>query len=292
MIRVFPRMTSATPTDSLAFVGSPGRNFPDGPVRISVTFSWDIPKALQLANEWRRWYDDVRIGGPAFDDSGDQFHPGKFLRYGYTITTRGCPRQCPWCFVPKREGKLRELEIKPGWDVLDNNLLAASSAHLDSVFAMLRHQKRSIRFTGGLDARLLDDNAILRLQTVPIERVYVAYDEPAQRRMSLGAIERLRNAGLTQRQVGCFVLIGYNGDTYDAAEARCREVYEAGGESFAMLYRDETNSPRNQQWRILQRTWCRPAASKAEIRKSIMGSRGPHGRVEGAGNRRDNATVD
>ena len=74
------------------------------------------------------------------------------------------------------------------------------------------------------------------------------------------AISRLRKAGLTRRQVQCFVLIGYDGDTLDAVEGRLREVREWGGLPFAMLYRDESNTTPSKKWRRSQRLVCRPAA--------------------------------
>lgn len=126
MIRVFPRRTKWTPTDSLAFVGDPP--FPhllpsEQPVGISCTFTWDIPEARRLQRSWSRFYSNVQIGGPAFNDRGGFFHSGVFVKPGITITSRGCPNHCGFCLVPKREGSLRELPIVDGWNVADNNLL-------------------------------------------------------------------------------------------------------------------------------------------------------------------------
>lgn len=96
MIRVFPRKTKWTPTDYFAFVGDPPLFRPAS------------------------YYPDVSLGGPTFDDPGGEFTPGVFLKEGVTITSRGCPKRCPFCFVPKREGPLREYPVKDGWIVQDN----------------------------------------------------------------------------------------------------------------------------------------------------------------------------
>lgn len=107
MIRVFPRKTKWTPDDDLAFVGEPTLFLPeDQPVKISVTFTWDITEAERLYRAWSEYYSDVEMGGPAFDDHGDHFVPGRFVKSGVTITSRGCSKDCPWCLVPKREGWL------------------------------------------------------------------------------------------------------------------------------------------------------------------------------------------
>ena len=37
----------------------------------------------------------------------------------------------------------------------------------------------------------------------------------------------------------CYVLIGYRGDTMEAAEKRLRDAWKAGFIPYAMLYRDE-----------------------------------------------------
>ncbi len=43
LIRVFPRRTSLTPTDSMSFIGDPPTILPEADeVHVSVTFTWDI----------------------------------------------------------------------------------------------------------------------------------------------------------------------------------------------------------------------------------------------------------
>lgn len=128
--RVFPRRTAATPTDDLAFVNCPPPILimPEvDEVHVSVTFTWDIPRAEQLAREWEMVGSPVRMGGPAFNEPGGDFVPGRYLKPGYIVTSRGCPNRCWFCAVPKREGyALRELPITYGWNILDDNLLACS----------------------------------------------------------------------------------------------------------------------------------------------------------------------
>ena len=57
----------------------------------------------------------------------------------------------------------------------------------------------------------------------------------------------LRSEGVTQtsHRAACYVLIGYPGDTMDAAEKRLLDTYRAGFWPFAMLYRDASGSRRN-----------------------------------------------
>ena len=101
MIRVFPRRTKWTPEDELAYVGEPPPAMSDTkidmPIRISVTFLEDRKKAGKLALLWRKLATDVQIGGPAFDAGGGEFVPGRFIKHGVTITSRGWPISC--CLV-------------------------------------------------------------------------------------------------------------------------------------------------------------------------------------------------
>lgn len=263
-IRVFPRKTKATPTDEYAFVGDPVLFRPEAEtVLVSCAFTWDKPEAERLADSWARYYDDVRVGGPAYDDAGDWFMPGMFIKPGYTITSRGCDRQCDFCYVPRREGRVRELPIAEGHDVVDNNILSCSKQHIENVFAMLRARKRTVRFSGGLYNWRVGDWFVGLLQTVPLPQsrpgVFVAYDKPRDARETERAISLLRDSGLRQRAVGCYVLVGYDGDTMRAAEDRLHEVWAWGAMPFAMLYRDDTGET-TQEWRKFQRGWCRPAA--------------------------------
>jgi len=105
IIRVFPRRTSHTPTDGMAFCGNPPMDRPPAKeVHISVAFTWDRPEAEYLRQAWSEYYPIVKVGGPAYDDRGDGFTPGMYLKEGITTCSRGCNSNCPWCDVPRREG--------------------------------------------------------------------------------------------------------------------------------------------------------------------------------------------
>jgi hypothetical protein len=258
--RVFPRRTAATPTDDLAFVGEPPLwHIEADEVRVSCVFTWDKPEALRLSNVWRARGYRVDVGGPAFGDFAGEFEPGMYLADGMTITSRGCIRKCGFCFVPTREGALRTIAIKPGYNVLDNNLLACPRPHIEAVLDMLETQKHPAQFTGGLDARLLEDWFAKRLGEMRVDIAYTAYDADGERRSVVLAIARLREAGLTQRKVACYVLSGFAGDTIGRAEARCEDVCRWGATPFAMVYRSAEGEAISREWRAFARRWTRPA---------------------------------
>jgi len=268
--RVFPRRTRATPTDALAFVGAPPTDLPTGidEVHVSVSFSWDLDFAKVLAEKWCA-VAPTRIGGPAAGTRGEAFTPGVYLADGYTITSRGCPNRCWFCDVWKRDGPIRELPIRDGWNVLDSNLLACTEEHVADVFSMLAQQPMKAQFTGGLDpARVTRDVAQAIRQLKP-ENMFLAYDTPDDWPHVERAVRLLREAGnpWRGRRIRCYVLIGFPGDTIAAADDRLRKVLATGAFPAAMLYRNKQGR-RDASWAAFQRQWFRPAIVGA-IRKDL-----------------------
>jgi len=267
--RVFPSLTAATPTDALAFTGPPDASVEADEVHISVCFSWDLPEAERLEKTWRH-VAPVKIGGPATGERGDAFTPGMYLKPGYTITSRGCPNRCWFCEVPKREGNIRELPVCAGWNVLDDNLLACSEKHIRAVFEMLNRQRRRPELTGGLEARRLQPwmvHELCRIKRKPAQ-IFFAYDVPDDLDPMRLAGKMLREAGMTisSRIPRCYVLCGYRGDSFDAAELRMWQTIAAGFIPMAMLYRDASGK-RSRKWASFQREWARPAIIHAKLRE-------------------------
>lgn len=81
----------------------------------------------------------------------------------YGFLSRGCVRQCKWCIVPVKEGK-----IKPYWDIdrvangrkkivlMDNNLLAAGDYAIEQLEKVIE-RGYSIDLNQANDARILTD---------------------------------------------------------------------------------------------------------------------------------------
>lgn len=260
VIRVFPFRTSFTPDDPMAFVGDvplfrPAD--PKTPVRVSVTFRWHRREAERLARCWGAFYSDVKIGGPAYGDYGDEFTPGRFLKAGCTITSRGCVQHCGWC--PERNRPLRELKINPGWIVQDSNLLACSESHVREVFAMLREQPRAAVFSGGLDKHFLRDWHRPLFDSIRFSELWFACDV-TQDLPALEAAARILD-GIPLRKRRCYTMIGYTGEALADSQRRIERVFELGFMPFCQLYRpDDAVKEYPSEWKALQRKWCRPAA--------------------------------
>lgn len=256
--RVFPQKTNMCPVDNDVYFGRPPGllDLKYDEIHISCTFTRHRDVEF-LAYSWEK-YGTVRIGGPAFGDPGGEFTPGLYVKEGVTITSRGCIRNCPFCYVPGREGRIRELKIHAGNIIQDNNLLACSKGHIKKVFEMLRCQKK-IDFVGGLDCRLLEDWIIEELRSLKIYQLWFAYDSTKCESAIKRVAEKL-TPFFSRNKLRCYVLVGYGNDTVEKAEGRLRTIYELGFLPFAMRYDKHYQS--TNEWHKLIRTFSRPACTK------------------------------
>lgn len=248
-IRVFTTATGYTPVDELAFVGSPPKEdfLPPASldVQISVVWTWDIPLAITLSGEWGKYYKNVSIGGPAFNDSGRNFIPGRFVRKGIVFTSRGCNRKCPWCYIHKREGKIRELKIFSGHVIEDSNLLMCSGNHIKSVFKMLRKNGRESFFNGGFEARLFKRWHIDLLDSIKVGEIFFACDSKDRLPWLKKIVPLLINKPQFWKR--CYVLLNYN-ETLQQGRHRILEVKNMGFTPIPMLYQNDRFTHHKSDW--------------------------------------------
>ena len=271
ILRVFPQRTSYTPTDDLVCIGAPPGLLipPHDEVHISCTFTWDKDYCEDLRYQWEAYTDKpVRLGGPAYASPVNSFTPGLYVRNDsnckIAFTSRGCNNNCPWCCVPSREGRLRELPVVAGNVIQDNNFLQCSRRHKDNVFKMLKGQ-RGICFKGGLEADLIDDHFVEAARGVRTAEIWLACDTDGALPAFRKAMSKLRPY-FSRDKVRCYVLIG--GDM-DKNEARLREIYHEGAMPFAQLFQplEEKRKEYSPEWKKFHRMWSRPAATVAHVER-------------------------
>lgn len=133
-------------------------------VALSVMFSWDAPKARDIALQVKDRA-EVWAGGPGLfgdkkngyqirrwwkDETGIEAHVGldhRFERqrgkYRMTFASRGCPVNCHFCMVPKLEGLTFTLdwEFVPAPILCDNNLSALPVDFQNHIIERYRAEK-------------------------------------------------------------------------------------------------------------------------------------------------------
>ena len=263
ILRVFPKRTTQTPIDGV--VGFPGLWREDADeVHISTVFTWDIPTAERLRKSWADYYPVVKVGGPAYGDPGGEFTPGMYVKAGIVFTSRGCPNRCDFCLVPEREGCIRELEVKDGHIVQDNNLLACSRNHIERVFRMLRQQKKSAIFAGGLEPGRISLWVVDAMRGLRIRELFLAFDSWGKEKAFAKAMRRLKD--FPRRKLRTFVLIGRDG--IDRDRERLERAWELGALPFAQLYQPATHFIEYpQEYKTLARNWSRPAIMRTIMKK-------------------------
>lgn len=271
ILRVFPKQNSYTPTDNMVMFGLPPTKIliPEhDEVHISCVFSWDKQHCRDLQYQWQGVTDKpVLLGGVAFGSSVIGFKQGMYIKSNIIFTTRGCNNNCPWCIVPKLEGRLKELDpICTGNIIQDNNFTQASKSHQQKVFQMLKNQ-RAVAFKGGLECSQITDEFALDLAGLRIAEIWIACDTDGAMKGFKKAMAILKRHGFNQHKIYCFALCG---DDMNKNEARLREIYHEGAMPFAQLYQpvgEENKKIYSRDWKNFQHTWSRPAAIRAHMER-------------------------
>lgn len=225
-------------------------------VFVSAVFSWNAQKAYMRCVYLKTAGYYVRVGGQAvyqfpemfaeFDTSGSV---DALTRHNSqaTFTSRGCPRKCSFCLVPKIEGALVELENYPVRPIIcDNNLLATSQDHFDVVIdKLLISGLKGIDFNQGLDARLFTDHHASKLAELPKDTIVrLAWDNIGNENAFVTAFDRLLGAGIKPSQIRVYVLIGYK-DTPEDALHRLEKIRSLGALPSPMRYQPLDAQKRN-----------------------------------------------
>ena len=189
----------------------------------------------------------------------------------YGFTSRGCIRNCPFCIVPKKEGKFKTLYWSPydaiynitsaqstrfnKMEFMDNNILADKKWFVKLCNYLIVCNQWEIDFNQGLDIRLIDDHCAELLSKLrPITCWKFAFDNMNYADHVKKGIEILNRNGVKVRQTCMFyVYVDKDEDFQDALE-RCRLLKEWGATPYIMLNMDVQHTKRMKD---LKR-WCRP----------------------------------
>jgi hypothetical protein len=158
-------------------------------------------------------YDPLIKLDPKIENTIPDYSLYPMFKSGYGFLTRGCPRKCEWCIVPKKEGDIYGvadigdiLQGRKSAILMDNNVLA--SEHGIKQIEKIIKLKIKVDFNQGLDARLIDrPMAKLLSQVKWLSPLRMSCDSDFMLKMVLKAMRYLREADCTPSRYFVYVMM-------------------------------------------------------------------------------------
>ena len=178
-------------------------------------------------------------------------------RFALSQTTRGCPRNCPFCHVTAKEGKrsVKTSDVYPYFKgqkeikVLDPNITASKDC-LD-LLEQYAKTRAWCDFTQGVDARLLTRDKIEAFNDCKIKRIHFAWDDIKQSDKVLSGLEMYKKYGSIKDPRRTVVYVLTNFDTSHEQDLyRVNELRKMGFDPDVRIY-NKQSAPR--ETRLLQR---------------------------------------
>ena len=228
-------------------------------------------------NEWGLTVENV-IGQQVYEHYDyDVLRPS--FRFSIGFTQRGCRLRCPFCVVPKKEGKPVMLNSIPSlWRgdphprailLLDNDFFGVPQWR-DRI-EEIRDGKFRVSFSQGINIRMVTAESAAALASIEYRdddfqrrRLYTAWDNLKDETRFFDGLSLLEAAGVPAKHVMVFMLVGYRaGETMDEVMYRFQRMKVAGVMPYPMVYekwRAEARELRHfQRWVIGRfhqfRTW-------------------------------------
>ena len=235
--------------------------FPNAKINVGGIYASLMPDDIKSAYS----YVNVNIGlcevaeqyMPAYDILKD-VEKWKDWDSSIIFTSRGCIRDCPFCAVPKLEGKMRsvitDVENYVHYEhkkiiLWDNNFLA--SPDWKEVLKNLQEMGLKIDFNQGLDARLINEEKAKMLSGLKIPLVRMAYDNVDEKNAIKNAVNLLAEYGINRRNILFYILYNFYddgqayGDTPDDFLSKIRDIQELGCVSYPMRFEPLISKKKN-----------------------------------------------
>lgn len=214
--------------------------------------------------------DEIIKGGTGYDitsrlpDEIDRLQPDYSIfphipsDIAYGFLTRGCPNRCPWCVVPRKEGRIRPymdcdeiaIEGRTKLVLMDNNILAAGDYAVSQLEKIIERGYRA-DFNQALDARLVTDEyarLLARIKWID-RRIRFGCDTKGQIQECERAISMINGYGY-RGEYFLYTMIGGKSDFKESFERinywwkrnhECRAKHLPNIYPYAQPYRDPDN---------------------------------------------------
>lgn len=230
-----------------------------------------------VAEALRSTYPDAIIGGTGWDVASNLEAIGistkaqdysiyPVWRQSIGFTQRGCRLQCPFCVVPKKEGKVKpELSISSLWRgepwpreliLLDNDFFG--QPEWEKRIDEIRQGAFKVSFNQGINARFLTEETAAAVASVDyrddsmkVRRVYTAWDNSHDEGRLFAGLEALARHGVKPDNIMVYMLLGFWpwSDISDW-EKRRRRLREFGARPYPMPFERTPRAVGFQRWVI------------------------------------------
>lgn len=165
----------------------------------------------------------------------------EIVNAGMGFTSRGCIRNCGFCFVPKKEGSFRDVaEIKdlinPKSNILilhDNNITADPFC-IDKLYE-IRDRRLIVDINQGCDVRLMTEDIARAMSEVKhLRSIHYAWDLIGFEKQVMEGIKILSKYIKPYRHM-CFMLVGFN-TSFEEDMYRFRTLVNLKVDPYVMVY--------------------------------------------------------
>lgn len=170
----------------------------------------------------------------------------EIVNAGMGFTSRGCVRNCGFCFVPKKEGAFKDVaEIKdlinPKSNILilhDNNITADPFC-IDKLHE-IRDRKLIVDINQGCDVRLMNEEIAKAMSEVKhLRSLHYVWDLMGYESQVMEGIKTLSKYIKPYRHM-CFMLVGFN-TNFEEDMYRFQKLVEMKVDPFVMIYNQIPN---------------------------------------------------
>lgn len=212
---------------------------------------WDLHKELDEKIEKMKpdynLYSAVDIAG-RMKGIGTKEHKLKkateIVNAGMGFTSRGCIRECGFCFVPKKEGKFRHvaeisdlINSKSNVLILHDNNLTADPYCIDKL-KEIKERKLIVDINQGCDVRLINEDIAHALSQVRhLRSLHYAWDLMGFEAQVMEGIKTLSKFVKPYKHM-CFMLVGFN-TSFEEDMYRFRKLTEMKIDPFVMIYNEK-----------------------------------------------------
>jgi len=224
-------------------------------------------KTRPYAHDLLRTYPDAIPGGTCWSiadtlehhdvetlTQDSSFSPNFPFSIGFT--SRGCRMRCPFCVVPRKEGRPRAVSTIAGiwrgnpWPrkliLLDNDFFGQPESQWQARIQEIREGNFRISFCQRVTVRQITPESAAALASVHYrdnefrERIlYTAWDNLGDEKVFKRGVGILNSAGIPSSHLRVYMLIGYRQDeTWDEILYRFHSLVSLGCQPYPMVYGD------------------------------------------------------